>query len=290
MQEGHLRSVSNQKNGDEPSPFTQLKKTLGLKSADGKVLPDEDSWTRVTEQTWASLPRWPEGTKINEVADWSLTLNQFTVNPSNITTLTENVKTSQLDQFEINFLIKELENKTPFIENGEDDFNGTDESSNLDDLPFGPGNTENQTILLDTNTNSSTSIVAELDLLFGIFSQRVTSKGLPINSVTFNNMVVSSTQILADPDTHPSVRDQANAFVDAKALLIQGLIGLGNDVRNNTRFEQYRWSKDPNIPFFFEDSNKLSWRIEPISSNIELPKISAAQQQISQGNFIYTDY
>ena len=112
-------------------------------------------------------------------------------------------------------------------------------------------------------------------------------------------MVVSSTQILADPDggfldnladsildtgMSGEIRAQANIFVSAKSSLIQGLIDLGDDVRNNVRFEQYRWSKDPNIP----DLLKLSWRIENINSDIELPKINAAAEQIQQGNFIYT--
>ncbi len=111
MQEGRLRGVSNQ--GD-PSPFTQLKKTLGITDADGKPLTGEDSWTRVTEQTWDSLPKWPEGTAINESADWSLSLAQFNKAASNITILTENIKISELDRAEINFLMSELQNKTPF--------------------------------------------------------------------------------------------------------------------------------------------------------------------------------
>ena len=310
MQEGHLRSISNQKGaGETSSPYGQLKKTLGLKGADGKVLQDEDSWTTVTEQTWNSLPKWPAGTKINQYADWSLTLNQFNVAASNITALTQNVKTSQLDQFEIDFLIKELENKPPITTvNGEGNdevvWNGIYLDSDL--LPFDfPGNAENEVRILNTSTNSLTSIVSELDLLFGIFSDRVTSAGLPINSVLFNTMVVSSTQILADPDFGNTavggfldnltdsfletgmsgvIRAQANVFVSAKSSLIQGLTELGDDVIKNVRFEQYRWSKDPNIP----DLLKLSWRIENINSDIELPKINVAALQIQQGNFIYT--
>jgi hypothetical protein len=111
MQEGKLRGVSNQ--GD-PSPFTQLKKTLGITDADGKPLTGEDSWTRVTEQTWDSLPKWPPGTEINQSADWSLSLSQFNKAASNITVLTENIKISELGQAEINFLISELQSKTPF--------------------------------------------------------------------------------------------------------------------------------------------------------------------------------
>ncbi len=147
MQEGHLRFVSNRGDGDNPSPYAQLKKTLGLKGPDGRVLPDEDSYTRVTEQTWASLPKWPAGTEINEVADWSLSLNQFNVAASNITILKENIKSSELDQAEINFLIKELENKTPFLGNTlEDNFNGTIEYGPTDLLPFtNPGTSQGQT-------------------------------------------------------------------------------------------------------------------------------------------------
>ena len=150
MQEGHLRSVSNGSGeGGTPSPYQQLKKVLGLKDASGKILPDEDSWTKVTEQTWNSLPKWPEGTRIDEVADWSLTLSQFNVDVSSITTLKENVKTSQLDQYEINFLIKELENKIPFleitVEDGSTGSTGNIEYEPTDLLPFiSPGNVDNE--------------------------------------------------------------------------------------------------------------------------------------------------
>jgi len=144
MQEGRLRRVSN---GGNPSPYSQLKKTLGLKDEKGKPLSDEDSWTRVTEQTWASLPKWPSGTMIDEVADWSLTLSQFEVAVSNITVLKQNVRQSELDQAEINFLIKELESKTPYLGNTlEDNFNGTLEYGPTDLLPFtNPGNSQGQT-------------------------------------------------------------------------------------------------------------------------------------------------
>ncbi len=139
MQEGKLRGVSNQ--GD-PSPFTQLKKTLGITDADGKPLTGEDSWTRVTEQTWDSLPKWPPGTDINQSADWSLSLSQFNKAASNITILTENIKISELGQAEIDFLINELQSKTPF--EGitlEDSLSG---NVPIEDLtPFGvPGNSD----------------------------------------------------------------------------------------------------------------------------------------------------
>ena len=139
MQEGRLRLVSNQGN---PSPFTQLKKTLGIVDADGKPRTGEDSWTRVTEQTWDSLPKWPPGTAINESADWSLTLGQFNQAASNITVLSENIKVSELGQSEINFLINELQNKTPFEGiTVEDSLAGNVPPEDL--TPFGsPGNKE----------------------------------------------------------------------------------------------------------------------------------------------------
>jgi len=135
MQEGKLRRVSN--SGD-PSPYQQLKKTLGLKGADGKPLSDEDSWTVVSTQTWESLPRWPEGTEINEVADWSLTLSQFNVAASNITLITDTIAQSELDSSEISFLIDELGKKTPFKGHTiEDNFNGTIEYTEEDLEPIG---------------------------------------------------------------------------------------------------------------------------------------------------------
>ena len=142
MQEGRLRLVSNQGN---PSPFTQLKKTLGIVDADGKPRTGEDSWTRVTEQTWDSLPKWPPGTAINESADWSLTLNQFNKAASNITILSENIKVSELGRSEINFLINELQNKTPFEGiTVEDSLAGNVPPEDL--TPFGsPGNKEGAT-------------------------------------------------------------------------------------------------------------------------------------------------
>lgn len=284
MQEGHLRSVSNQKNGDQPSPFTQLKKALGLKRADGKVLPDEDAWTRVTEQTWESLPKWPSGTRIDEVADWSLTLSQFKVNTSNITILKENIKTAELDQAEINFLIKELENKAPFLENTlEDNFDGTYEPDDL--LPFtSQGNTQNEVRLLNTNTNSSTSIVYEIDFLFNEFATRMNNIGLAINSPTFIDIAINSAQIIDDENANQTDLTQAYEFEDSKQQLNQNLQNLSDAVTTNIGLEQYRWSKDPNRPNY----NKLSWRKEAIDQEIEIPKIIAAIDQISNLNFIYT--
>ena len=282
MQEGHLRSISNQGDGDNPSPYQQLKKTLGLKGADGKPLPDEDSWTKVTEQTWNSLPKWPAGTKIDEVADWSLSLNQFKTDVSNITTLTENVKTSQLDQFEINFLIKELENKAPFLKNAlEDNFDGIYEDDDL--LPFTNPGTQNEVKLLNTNTNSSTSIVYEIDFLFNGFADRMNNIGLAINSPTFVDIAINSAQIIDDENANQTDLTRAYEFESSKQQLNEDLQNLANAITNNDGLEQYRWSKDPNRP----DYNKLSWRKEAIDQKIETPKVIAAIDQISNLNFIY---
>ena len=137
MQEGHLRLVSD--SGD-PSPFDQLKKALGIVNpSNGKPLQGEDSWTKVSEQTWDSLPKWPTpDSDINESADWSMTLAQFTLAASNITILNENIKSSELDQAEINFLINELNKKVPFTGiTIEDESDGTIEYTVADLAPIG---------------------------------------------------------------------------------------------------------------------------------------------------------
>jgi hypothetical protein len=137
MQEGHLRRVSNY--GSNPSPYQQLKRTLGLiNPLTGKPLDDENSWTKVSEQTWNSLPKWPNGTLIDDKADFNLTLASFNVAASNITLLTEIVNSTEIDQLEINFLIKLLQKKTPFGgDTIEDIISGNVNYSTTDLLPFG---------------------------------------------------------------------------------------------------------------------------------------------------------
>ena len=158
MQEGRLRRISNSGN---PSPYSQIKKTLGLiDPLSGKALDDEDSWTRVTSQTWESLPKWPDNTDINSSADWSLTLSQFNVAVSNITILTDTVEQSELDNSEIQYLIERLQKKTPYLGNTiEDNNNGTIVYTVADLLPFDfKGTSLNQTKVLYKKENISVSI------------------------------------------------------------------------------------------------------------------------------------
>ena len=158
MQEGKLRRVSN--SGD-PSPYQQLKKTLGLiNPLTGKLLPDKESWTEVSSQTWESLPKWPSGTTIDASADWSMTLSQFNIAVSNITIITDTVEQSELDSNEIQFLIEKLKKKTPYLGNTiEDNFNGTIEYTTEDLLPFNfKGNSLNETKVLYKKEGISLSI------------------------------------------------------------------------------------------------------------------------------------
>ena len=236
MQEGHLRSISNQGDGDNPSPYGQLKKTLGLKGADGKVLPDEDSYTIVTEQTWNSLPKWPAGTKIDEVADWSLTLSQFRYAASNITILTENVKTSQLDQFEINFLIKELENKTPFLGNTVEDL--------LDNVsPFTrPGSIKSE--LLVFYTGGEYGDARALDPIS--FINNIKGK---YNSTEYRHIYdINNLKEVEEGGFQPKYG------VHFQSLWIEELMELRSFIIND-KFIQYRWQDvNPNSDSSFEST------------------------------------
>jgi len=236
MQEGHLRSVSNSSGeGDTPSPYSQLKKTLGLKDADGKVLPDEDSYTKVTEQTWNSLPKWPEGTKIDEVADWSLTLSQFNIAESNITTLKESVKTSELDQFEINFLIKELENKTPYL-------GITLEDNPTDLLPFGfPGNYQMEGGLLQIFYEGG----ASNGNYWNGDARKVSAQKIKISII--QTYEVKNDKGMYDIDLPPESTLQGDTYqygVDFQSTVLEDLAALVEEIEENL-FMQYRWQLDP---------------------------------------------
>ena len=236
MQEGHLRSVSNQKNGNEPSPYQQLKRTLGLISTDGRVLGDKESYTVVTEQTWNSLPKWPEGTRIDEVADWSLTLSQFKVdNVSSITTLKESVKTSQLDQYEINFLIKELENKTPFstIATGNDN---NIEYEPADLLPFiSPGNEDGEIKIYYTG---------------GEYGEAGALDPLSVMDSIIEKYEAKNDKGIYDIDDIFEGINQygvhfKSSYIEELYFLVQNLIGYSYFPGKGTiiiyNFEQYRW-------------------------------------------------
>jgi hypothetical protein len=134
MQEGRLREVANE--GD-PNPWTQIKKLLGKIDTDGKILDDPKAWVEVSEETWDSIPHWPAGTIIKDKSDWNLSLKSFEIATSNITVLTENIESSELDSFEIKKLIGKLQDKTPFEGYTiEDNWNGTITYSDNDLLPF----------------------------------------------------------------------------------------------------------------------------------------------------------
>lgn len=265
MQEGKLRLVSNQ--GD-PSPYEQLKKTLGLKQADGKSLSDEESWTRVNEQTWDSLPKWPEGTKINESADWSLSLSQFNKAVSNITILTENIKISELDRAEINFLMSELQNKIPFEGiTVEDSLEGNVPPEDL--TPFGtPGNTDGAIRIYYEggefgdagSTNSWRSI---MNNIISKYESR-TDKGIyglgnniyP-RSVTYGHLSQGEYILEKRRRLLLGYSESYNSYLDAsyfnqsqtygtdwKSQLVEDLEDLQVEVRNR-KFERYYFQFDP---------------------------------------------
>tara|TARA_R110001592_G_scaffold119991_1_gene323734 strand:- start:12292 stop:14037 length:1746 start_codon:yes stop_codon:yes gene_type:complete len=167
MQEGHLRRVSNSGGSSGPSPYSSLKRTLGLVDANGNILDDEKSWTRVNEQTWDSLPKWPNPTqtRIGSTADWSLSLASFNPAASNITLITTEVQEAELDEFEINSLIELLTDKTPFLGNTiEDNFNGTLSWSDEDLMPFGyKGEYEGQQDAFNKKLNTGMGIDAYIN-------------------------------------------------------------------------------------------------------------------------------
>ena len=175
MQEGHLRRISNSGGSSGPSPYSSLKRTLGLVDSDGNNLTDEKSWTRVNSQTWDSLPKWPNTsqTRIGSTADWSLSLASFNPAVSNITLLTTDVTEAELDQFEINKLIEILTEKSPFLGSTlEDNFNGTLVWSAEDLMPFGyKGESQSQSLVFNKKINGGMSINAYINSVMARHAQ-----------------------------------------------------------------------------------------------------------------------
>ena len=135
MQEGHARNIDKQVMFD-------LRRTLGLVNhSTGELLSEVECYTYVSTATMNSLPKWPEGTRMDDVADWSITLNQFNIAASNITILTENIKQSELDEYELKSLIRLLRKKEPFLGNTIED-RGNETYTTAELAPFGEKGTE----------------------------------------------------------------------------------------------------------------------------------------------------
>ena len=230
MQEGKLRRVET--SGD-PSPYEQIKKTLGLKKPDGKPLSNNDSWTRVSSQTWESLPKWPQGTRINEAADWSLTLSQFNVAASNITIITDSIEQSELDSSEISFLVDKLQNKIPFEDfTIEDNFDGTITYTDEDLAPF---------------THKGTWDGQEAAFYIG-YHERLT----PMSHLGIKDAIKSIIEYWEARDDKGLydlnifsiyVRKEFDYGEDWKSWMIQNLEKLGQHVENNN-FHRYVWGTD----------------------------------------------
>lgn len=135
MQEGHARNIAK-------DVMFGLRRTLGLVNhSTGELLSEIDCYTFVSTATMNSLPKWPEGTAMHDVADWSITLNQFNIAASNITILTENIKQSELDEYELKSLIRLLRKKEPFLGNTIED-RGNETYTTAELAPFGEKGTE----------------------------------------------------------------------------------------------------------------------------------------------------
>jgi len=251
MQEGRVRKCSNM--GD-PSPFTQLKKPLGFVNSDGEVLKDSDCFTFVSQQTFDSLPKWPDFhgiSAINENTDWGATLQDFTPPVSNLTELNSKIISSELSREEIRSLIRILEKKAPFEGYTIEDNYGRDADGNFiiqyesnELLPFnGRGNIQGQIKIYAPQEGNEQTITGKLNVLVREFKNDFPSQIENVNTTATNALVELGTNLLEglgliDEET---TEDIENIF---SSNFVRKLEGIRQDIESGY-FERYIWTTDP---------------------------------------------
>jgi len=288
MQEGRLRLIVN-------NVYKTLKKPLGYVNQKGKILPDKDVQIVIGDATWNELPKWPDEAKITEenpnlnasLSDF-LTPTQLGSDLNSLINVSSLIQTSDLTKEDINALMVQLKNKIPTANYGiEGNFDGTFQWDTEDLLPFNTkGNAQGQVKLLKISDNSDTTIVDQISILFNDFANRIATVGLGINSPDFVYIMLNSEQIIDDEFANNTEKQQAKEFVSSKTQLISGLLNLSNAVTTNVGFKQYRWDVDPD-KFDNDNNSKFYWVQEAIDQEIEIPKIFAARDQISNNDFVY---
>jgi len=273
MQEGRVRKCSNQ---GTPSPFTQLKKPLGFVDNDGKLLKDSDCFTFVSQQTFDTLPKWPDfhGTSaINENTDWGATLQDFIPPTSNLTELNSKIISSELSREEIRSLIRILEKKAPFEgytieDNYEKDTDGNFiiqyESGEL--LPFNTrGNIQGQRKIYAPQEGNEQTITGKLNVLVREFKNDFPSQIENVNTTATNALVELGTNLLEGLgliDEEETLEDIQKTF---NSNFVRKLEGIRQDTESGY-FEQYIWTTDPdkleagNAKFYWVESGTSTYK------------------------------
>ena len=280
MQEGRLRYVSNR---SPNSQFNQLKRALGfVNPRNGKLLPDEDCITLVSQNTFQSLPKWPiEATIDSDNDNLAATLKDFLEDdtPSELADLVNlgsTIQASNLTREDINILINQLNNKSPFEGYRiEDNFNGTIQWELDELLPFNTkGFTQFETKLFDTVRNQSTQIELEIKSLFDKFFETMNEVNAPPGSADFNFAInnqinISEETIVLSEEENQKYLGILNVFYPAKSELANSLNNLLNDIFTG-RFLSYVWTIDPNRSID-NNNNKFYW-VPNVLVNAEDPE------------------
>tara|TARA_Y100000592_G_scaffold83426_1_gene133246 strand:+ start:44 stop:1414 length:1371 start_codon:yes stop_codon:yes gene_type:complete len=292
MQEGRLRPIAYR-------VYRSLRKPLGYVNQNGKPLSDRDIQVIIGDATWNELPKWPNEAAITEenpnlnasLSDF-LTPSQLDSDLNSLVSIRTNIQSAILTKEEIDILKNSLDNKIPSTSYGiEGNFDGTFKWGPEDLLPFNSiGNAQGETRLLNTtlaNNSSPTSIELEIFDRFNIFANRMATIGLGINSPNFVDISLNSAQIIDNAFENDIKKQQAEEFISAKKQLISDLQNFSNAIINGGGYEQYRWDVDPDRSTT-DNNNKFYWVKEAIESEVEVPKIFAAINQIENNNdFVY---
>ena len=181
----------------------------------------------------------------------------------------------------------QLKNKIAITDYGiEGNFDGTFQWDTGDLLPFNfKGNSQGEIRILNLDTNDSTGIGSEIDILFNNFKNRMNGVGLGINSPDFIYIVTNFNQIIdEDPfNVNQTQLTQALEFESSKLQLTNGLQDLANAITNDAKFEQYRWDVDPD-KFTNDNNNKFYWVKEDLIKDLFLPQVFNALDQVNNNN------
>ena len=294
MQEGRFRLVSNQ--GD-PSPFRQLKRPLGFVDSEGKLLPDNDCFTFISPQAFNNLPKFTDPlslSAINENADYSLTLREFTPPSTNFSEIANLISTAELKKEDINFLIRRLNKKIPFdgytIEDNENTFTWDP----VDLLPFNvKGQFQGEVKLYDNffDTTNEDPIGGLIENLINDWVEEIESISDLNGPVTEANIKeyrsirqsdinvalgLGSSATAANQYARSERKKRRQKINSADNVLIANLESLNEDIEND-RFIPYIWTNDPdrtnNVKFYWVersgDSSQFKNRVNSVANSLQ---------------------
>ena len=267
MQEGRLRLI-------QYKVYRSLRRPLGYVNEKGKPLSDSDIHIIVGSATWNELPKWPveatiteENPNLNASLSDFLSPSQLGVDLGSLVNISSLIQTSQLRKEDINALMVQLKNKIAITDYGIE------------------GNSQGEIRILNLDTNDSTGIGSEIDILFNNFKNRMNGVGLGINSPDFIYIVTNFNQIIdEDPfNVNQTQLTQALEFESSKSQLTNSLQDLANAITNDAKFEQYRWDVDPD-KFTNDNNNKFYWVKEDLNKDLFLPQVFNALDQVNNNN------